>query len=144
MTDRRARQLIDAAKVAINIGTIVPVSSESVARPLASLEPEQQRQVWQEAVDTAPEGKVTAAHVERIKRTFSFPGIAGIADIAEIRSNDIEQKARSLGGKLSRLFKDREIINLDRLQIRREVIGKPRTDGKSGTTETKHYWFEKA
>jgi hypothetical protein len=28
------------------------------------LEPSQQREVWQEAVETAPNGKLTAAHVE--------------------------------------------------------------------------------
>jgi hypothetical protein len=35
-------------------------ASERQARPLASLEPEQQREVWQEAVETAPEGKVVS------------------------------------------------------------------------------------
>lgn len=48
MTDRRARQLMDASEVVEEIGTIVPVSpaTESQARPLTKLEPEAQRQVW--------------------------------------------------------------------------------------------------
>ncbi|MCL4301147.1 MAG: hypothetical protein KJ077_35775 [Anaerolineae bacterium] len=42
-------------------------SAESVARPLAALpDPEQQREAWQTAVDTAPNGKVTAKHVESV------------------------------------------------------------------------------
>ena len=34
--------------------------------PLTKLAPEQQAEVWQEAVETAPDGKVTAAHVTRV------------------------------------------------------------------------------
>jgi hypothetical protein len=42
-------------------------AAESVARPLAALpDPEQQREAWQQAVDTAPGGKVTAKHVESV------------------------------------------------------------------------------
>jgi hypothetical protein len=39
-----------------NIGTIVPVSAESVIRPLTNLEPGQEREVGQKAVETAPDG----------------------------------------------------------------------------------------
>ncbi|MBE7553779.1 MAG: hypothetical protein HS126_22160 [Anaerolineales bacterium] len=42
-------------------------AAESVARPLAALpDPDQQREAWQTAVDTAPGGKVTAKHVENV------------------------------------------------------------------------------
>ena len=37
---------------------------ESQARPLVALEPEEQRVVWQRVVETAPNGKVTAVHVQ--------------------------------------------------------------------------------
>lgn len=47
------------------IGDNKPVT-ESQARPLTRLEPDQQRIAWQKAVETAPEGKVTAAHVYKI------------------------------------------------------------------------------
>lgn len=40
-------------------------SSESQVRPLAKLPPEEQREVWQEAVRSAPGGKVTAKLVEK-------------------------------------------------------------------------------
>ena len=34
--------------------------------PLSELEPEQQREVWKEAVSTALGGKVTAAHIKKV------------------------------------------------------------------------------
>ena len=61
-----AYRMIDAAVVVEHlspIGDIVPVN-EAQARPLAGLPPEQQVEVWQEAVKTAPAGKVTAKHVQ--------------------------------------------------------------------------------
>jgi hypothetical protein len=62
-----AYRLIDSAKVVNNlspIGDIRP-THESQVRPLAGLEPEQQREAWNAAVKSAPNGKVTAAHVSR-------------------------------------------------------------------------------
>ncbi len=68
MTKSRANQMIDAANVVGNLTTmVVNPTSERQARPLASLSPTQQREVWTEAVRTAPNGKVTAAHVERVR-----------------------------------------------------------------------------
>lgn len=43
------------------------------ARPLASLPPAQQREAWQRAVETAPDGKVTGAHVKRIADEYRAP-----------------------------------------------------------------------
>lgn len=55
---------ISAAQVAANLETMVSKpESERQARPLASLEPDEQRQAWSRAVETAPNGKVTAEHV---------------------------------------------------------------------------------
>lgn len=68
MTRAYADRLIGAAEVVGNltpIGVVLP-TTESQARPLTKLEPEQQIEAWQEAVETAPNGKVTAAHVERV------------------------------------------------------------------------------
>lgn len=63
-------KLISATEAVANLGTVVPIlpSSERQARPLTSLEPQQQREAWQRAVDTAPNGKVTAAHVKEVVR----------------------------------------------------------------------------
>ena len=62
-----AHRMIDAAVVVEHLlpnGNIVPVN-EAQARPLTSLPPEQQQEVWQQAVETAPAGKVTAKHVQQ-------------------------------------------------------------------------------
>jgi hypothetical protein len=67
MGQSRAYQLMDAAGVVTNlkVSTVVELPrNESQARPLASLPPEQQAEVWQEAVKTATAGKVTAKHVQ--------------------------------------------------------------------------------
>jgi len=69
MERAHAYRLIDASKVAQNLsplGDILP-ATERQTRPLVTLEPEQQREVWLEAVSTAPAGKITAAHVETVK-----------------------------------------------------------------------------
>lgn len=59
----RAFQLIQSAEIRENVLTIVNIApaTESQTRPLARLEPQQQREAWQKVVETAPEGKVTAA-----------------------------------------------------------------------------------
>lgn len=63
-----ANKLIASAKVSENLGTTVPLkpTSESQTRPLTHLEPEQQKEVWKKAVETAPKGRVTARHVEQV------------------------------------------------------------------------------
>jgi len=71
---------LSAAKVERNISTIVEKSEsipESHLRPLTKLPPEEQREVFQEAVETAPNGKVTAKHIEKTiqeyKQTETYP-----------------------------------------------------------------------
>lgn len=63
-----ANKMIAAAGVVSGLGTIVPSlpATESQARPLTRLEPNEQIAAWQEAVETAPNGKVTAAHVAEV------------------------------------------------------------------------------
>lgn len=70
--ERYVYYLLDAAKVERNLCTIVqnPVP-EGQLRPLTKLEPEMQREVWTKAVETAPEGKVTAKHVEQVVSEYS-------------------------------------------------------------------------
>lgn len=71
----RVYQLMEAARVERNISTIVekPVKIiESQARPLAPLEPAAQGAVWARAVETAPDGKVTAKHVEQTVTEWKY------------------------------------------------------------------------
>lgn len=67
MVQRHANRLISAAEVAIHLGPmgLIP-ASERQARPLTVLEPDAQREAWQRAVDTAPNGRITAAHVQSV------------------------------------------------------------------------------
>jgi hypothetical protein len=66
MSRIHAHRLIEAAQVVENVSnwTQTAPATESQARPLTVLPPEAQREVWQAAVETAPNGKVTAAHVQ--------------------------------------------------------------------------------
>lgn len=63
-----ANKQIRAAETVGNLGTIVPIIpvTESQARPLTSLPPQEQAAAWKQAVETAPEGKITAAHVQAV------------------------------------------------------------------------------
>lgn len=63
----RAYQLIEAVTVKDNLSTTVDIPERQL-RPLAHLEPEKQKEAWTKAVSTAPDGKVTAAHVYKIVR----------------------------------------------------------------------------
>jgi len=69
-----AYYLIDASKVVQNVhhGGQIP-ATERQARPLAKLPPEQQQEAWNKSVETAPNGKVTAKHVEEIVSKFIVP-----------------------------------------------------------------------
>lgn len=76
MARRTTNRLIAAAGVVTNlrmeessqmgpIGPILP-ATESQARPLTQLPPDVQPVIWQRAVETAPGGKMTAAHVQAV------------------------------------------------------------------------------
>ena len=73
MSDRRARQLMDAAEVTSTIaksGTTVP-KSERQARPLATLPPAQRAEAWQKAVAASPNGQPTAKDVQGVVETMN-------------------------------------------------------------------------
>jgi hypothetical protein len=76
-TDRHARRFMESAAIVANLkagptGPVLP-ERERQARPLASLAPEQQPVAWQRAVEAAPNGKVTAAHVQSVVNEFRQP-----------------------------------------------------------------------
>ena len=101
-TLRRANQLIAGAEVSNNLRTMVPeLLRQSIPerhiRELVTLEPELQREVYKQAIDSAPNGKVTAAHIRdtaaQVKqRTDVLPDVAtrglfipSASQIAELR-----------------------------------------------------------
>ena len=70
-----AYRLIESANVidvVSPIGDIKP-TTESQTRPLVLLPADQQLIAWQKAVETAPDGKVTAAHVYKIVKRMMNP-----------------------------------------------------------------------
>jgi len=65
----RVYQLLESAEIERNISTIVEIEGpirEGQLRPLTQLPPDVQPVVWQRAIETAPGGKVTAAHVQAV------------------------------------------------------------------------------
>ncbi len=78
-TDEQARRLMRGSEVITNlqqtppIGGVLP-TNESQVRPLTKLKaPSQQRQAWQKAVDSAADGKPTAAEVNRVVKEIKEP-----------------------------------------------------------------------
>ena len=69
-TRQRAHQLITAAGVADSLSTMVDVVglNERQARVLAPLTPEDRRAVYSFVKGTAPDGRVTAAHLKSVAR----------------------------------------------------------------------------
>lgn len=69
---------LEAAQTERNISTVVEIKEnipERQLRPLTKLRdnPDLQRQAWQKAVETAPDGKITAAHVSKVVREMTEP-----------------------------------------------------------------------
>ena len=69
MSDRHAQRMMQSAEVVSNLktGPTGPLpTSERQARPLAKFPVDEQLAAWDEAVATAPAGKVTAKHVSEV------------------------------------------------------------------------------
>jgi len=74
MSYRRAAQLMDAAEIVSNLNNCSETPThESQVRPLTKLEPEEQREAWNEAVKDSPNGKPTAKDVEAAVDRFKAP-----------------------------------------------------------------------
>lgn len=73
-TSTQAKRLMDGAEIAKNIEPSgSKILAESHLRPLKNLQPAQQREVYSEAVATAPNGRPTAAHVADVARRYVAP-----------------------------------------------------------------------
>ncbi len=74
MERAHAYRLIDSSSVVKTLSPIGDIpKTESQVRPLVSLSPAKQKKAWAEAVRTAPEGRVTAAHVARVVKQREGP-----------------------------------------------------------------------
>lgn len=93
-----AYRLVGAADVLDNLspmGDILPENERQI-RPLTRLEPEQQREAWSKAVETAPEGKVTAKHVETVVGEMLAQGENNDEPDDERNEEDDENEAPSM------------------------------------------------
>lgn len=122
-TDERARLLMRGAEVAENLAvtpTIVGVlpANEAQVRPLIALTPDQQRAAWQQAVETAPDGKVTGAHVAAVAQQFKPTPVtrpAGVRPATEGVEPDLDEDGLPLVDHLNQRVNDRlaEQVELD-------------------------------
>lgn len=76
-TRMRATQLIGAAEVVQNVNNCLQTpANEAQARPLVGLPADTQMQVWQQVVETAPEGKITGAFVQDVVEKITKPHVS--------------------------------------------------------------------
>ncbi len=84
MSHQRAYQLMGAAEVVENVQKFLhPPQTESHTTPLIKLEPEQQLVAWEVVQQTAPGGKVTAAHVKSVVDILKTVTLTGAIDGGE-------------------------------------------------------------
>ena len=102
----RSYQFIDAAIVVDNLQEcpqIVDIfpTREAQVRPLTPLEPPQQREVWQQAVETAggkvPSGRVVKDVVQRIMERTKVPNPYRVGEVCQIIPKD-NPELRGKGG----------------------------------------------
>jgi len=74
LTRRHANRLIESAQIVetlSKLGPLVPIlATESQARELVGLTPEEQGKVWIEAAKTALDGQITAAHIRETREAL--------------------------------------------------------------------------
>lgn len=85
MSRTHANRLVESATVVRNLAPMgATPANERQARALTSVPAKERAEVWKEAVETAPNGKITAAHVaETVKRHKEPNGASAPADKKE-------------------------------------------------------------
>jgi len=114
MSKVRATQLIGAAKVSANLVTVVTKTptTESQARPLTVLPPEQQPEAWERAVEIAEGEQPTARQVEQAAREIISPEEP--AETKKPRGSYENWKFfRDACGKIALLCADLESVKVD-------------------------------
>lgn len=106
--------------------TVVLPENERVARRLAALAPEKQRQVWKEAVKVAPNGQVTAKHVDDV---MVRKNLASKSPVAANAQADL-----SLGQRPHSILRATE----------RAVIALRACQDFFKRSDAEHYWLETA
>lgn len=145
-----AYRLLEFAEVTRNIEfspmgekQIMPTAERQI-RPLTQLEPEDQATAWQQAVETAPNGKVTAAHVQQVVKSYWSPPARNGK-----QEDDYEELAESLAeGEEGYDWQEDEDLIVDSNSIIQPIedlqpvaaISKPHVTNNSGNNE----WYTPA
>ena len=88
--------------------------TESQARPLTKLEPEQQVEAWQQAVETAPDGKVTAKHVKEVVNQITGEVKQGKQKGGETNENEVTETISE--GEVAMKFARMAVMQLEEIR----------------------------
>lgn len=139
MSKTHANRFIEAAQVVENLTPmgVIP-SNERQARTLTKLTPQLQRTVWPIIVDTAPNGKITANHIERTVDDFLSPDL----DIAAVLTDDHDESmAVHYSSETDEWYTPKRII--DRvLQVLGEIDLDPCSSPQRSVPAINHYTQE--
>ncbi|MEG4998119.1 hypothetical protein [Microcoleus sp. B4-D4] len=132
---RTAYRFIDAAKVMDNlcpIGHKIP-TKENQVRPLAGLPPELQLEIWQEALESSPNGMPTGAAVQRLVEQ-RFPSLGsgrthkdGDSEIEKLRSDNqrlreqIREQNRERDRRAASVALELEQLRAENRQLKAEL-----------------------
>ena len=82
-TRQNVNRQIAGAGAALNlepIGSKIPIT-ERLIRPIVNLELDAQRKVWKQAIESAPDGKLTAKHVSEIASQYKSKSSAKMGHV---------------------------------------------------------------
>jgi hypothetical protein len=124
MARRTAYGYIEAADVVDNVRNCAQIenvanchhikllpNNECQARALSKFDPDQQRTVWTEAVKTAPDGKITAAHIKKTARQLHLEKVRDTVEKAKRQAN----QAPRISEDFRKAFNDfLDAVNIER------------------------------
>ncbi|MCC3422820.1 MAG: hypothetical protein JGK12_02570 [Microcoleus sp. PH2017_01_SCD_O_A] len=135
ITKRRAYQFIDAAEIMENLCTNVHNSlvKEYQIRPLKGLPPEVQLEIWQEAVESSPNGIPTGAAVQRLVEQ-RFPSLGSgrtpkdtASELEKLRSDNqrlrqqIREQNRERDRRAAAVALEMEQLRAENRQLKAEL-----------------------
>lgn len=137
---RTADRLIGAARVIENLtpmGVKIPAHERQV-RPLAGLSPEQQLEIWQEALESSPNGMPTGAAVQRLVDE-RFPSLGSgrtpkdtDSELEKLRSDnkrlreEIREQNRERDRRAAAVALEMEQLRAENRQLKAELLQRDR------------------
>lgn len=134
-----AHRLMDAAEV---IQRLLPIGNgplnEAQARELARLDAELQAPAWQLVLDTAPGGKVTAAHIRSVVQTLRDLVVTGAVDMG---TGDMVRLADALRAPITEETYERMQRQIAHIQARQSPDPRYITEGTVTAVDASHVTF---